>query len=125
MAKPKFELTADLVRVEPEPNLEAQQPQLQPQLQPQIQPVMSVAQREAYSPIFNVTAPINKQELYFSQTSERTSQVAVNQQPEIAREAISMKISKDLKKSFHLWCVQRGVTMTDAIEAAIKKYLQE
>jgi len=41
------------------------------------------------------------------------------------KHAISIMIPNDLKKAFHLWCVQRGITMTDAIEAAIKKYLQE
>jgi len=42
MAKPKFELTADLVRVEPEPSVVGGQ-YTQPQHQLQIQPVVPLA----------------------------------------------------------------------------------
>jgi antitoxin component of RelBE/YafQ-DinJ toxin-antitoxin module len=53
------------------------------------------------------------------------AQYLAQEPKEEEREAISMKIPKDLKRAFHLWCVQRGITMTEAIESAIKKFLQE
>lgn len=113
MAKPKFELTAELVKVEPEP---VQVPILEQR--PQLHSVAS-------------THNIAPQPYVAQLVVESSAQTPVNimesesAQPEIEREAISMKISKTLKKSFHLWCVQQGITMTDAIEAAIKKYLEE
>lgn len=111
MAKPKFELTAELVKVESEP---VQTPILEQR--PQLH---SVASAHNIAPQPYVTQLV----------VEPLAQTPVNESepplPEIEREAISMKISKTLKKSFHLWCVQQGITMTDAIEAAIKKYLEE
>ena len=76
-------------------------------------------------PNFDVL-PANKSQ-YFSPQKPfaQALQNSAQEQREEDRESISMKISKDLKRSFHLWCIQRGITMTDAIEAAIKKYLQE
>lgn len=115
MAKPKFELTAELVKVEPEP---VQIPIVHEPVKPQPQMVAPVA-----------TSPyIASQPYMVQQPIMQPLPLSVAEpepEPEIEREAISMKISKTLKKSFHLWCVQQGITMTDAIEAAIKKYLEE
>ncbi len=120
MAKPKFELTAELVKVEPEP--------IQPEIKREIQaqPVQIVPQMFSHNLAQVYTPPqMAMQPQTFVQTNVATSEENTLSQPEIEREAISMKISKNLKKSFHLWCVQRGITMTDAIEAAIKKYLED
>ncbi len=122
MAKPKFELTAELVKVEPEPIQEEVTREIRPQ------PVQIAPQMFSHNPSAQAyTLPqMAMQPQTVAQMNVATS-TAENlfPQPEIEREAISMKISKNLKKSFHLWCVQRGITMTDAIEAAIKKYLEE
>jgi hypothetical protein len=121
MAKPKFELTADLVKVEPEPI----QVEITRETQPQ--PVKIAPQMFSH----NLAQVYKPPQLAVQPQTVVPMNVATSNvenmlpQPEIEREAISMKISKSLKKSFHLWCVQRGITMTDAIEAAIKKYLEE
>jgi hypothetical protein len=123
MAKPKFELTAELVKVEPEP--------IQPEITREIQqqPVQIAPQRfshnvaQAYTPPQTFVPPKTVVQMNVATSSNNIE--SPFPQPEIEREAISMKISKNLKKSFHLWCVQRGITMTDAIEAAIKKYLEK
>ncbi len=127
MAKPKFELTADMVKVEPEPIVEAtsKDPQVFP-----VQHKPSNDQRHepgipVYPSSFEISTA-NHGEYYTAPKTNLSYPPAppVEQRKEEI-ESISMKISKDLKRAFHLWCVQRGITMTDAIEAAIKKYLQE
>lgn len=104
MAKPKFELTSDLIKIEPEPDINSSYQKNNKE---------QLSQKESPEEPALLTA-----------VPSRTVDSLIEQREEI-REAISMKISKDLKKDFHLWCVRRGITMTDAIEAAIRKYLQE
>jgi hypothetical protein len=41
----------------------------------------------------------------------------------IKYERLSLNIPKDLKKSFQLWCIQKGFNMTQALETAIKKIM--
>lgn len=136
MAKPKFELTADLVKVEPEPTTEETvKPQQKKEEEPQEQPITAYAQKQEYRPSAPTAQPqpMNRyervsNEQYFPQPRnfmQPAPQYAMQEPKEEEREAISMKIPKDLKKAFHLWCVQRGITMTEAIESAIKKFLQE
>ena len=38
-------------------------------------------------------------------------------------ERLSLNIRKDLKKDFQLWCIQKGFNMTQALEAAIIKMM--
>ena len=129
MAKPKFELTADLVKVEPEPDVliaPSKNEQVSQDHQKSFeQPKADTSTRSLLTPNFDVL-PANKSQYFPPQRSfAQAPQNSAQEQREEDRESISMKISKDLKRSFHLWCIQRGITMTDAIEAAIKKYLQE
>jgi|GEM_PF-2964722 len=91
MAKPKFELTTDLVKVEPEPHFQKQPESVQ-----------------SHTP-----------EIAISSSNEDAK---LTEKPE--RQSISLYISKDLKKSFHLHCIQNGMSMTDAMEEAIKRYLE-
>lgn len=41
----------------------------------------------------------------------------------IKYERLSLNIRKDLKKDFQLWCIQKGFNMTQALEVAIKKIM--
>jgi len=41
----------------------------------------------------------------------------------IRYERLSLNIRKDLKKDFQLWCIQRGFNMTQALEVAIRKIM--
>lgn len=122
MAKPKFELTADLVRVEPEPEVVNPQ-QKNEQVHKDIMSKVFEESKNFSLPAFESFS--TDKFLSLKSTAKSPQNNYFSEQREEEREAISMKISKDLKKSFHLWCVQRGITMTDAIEIAIKKYLQE
>ena len=130
MAKPKFELTASLVNVHPEqePEVTSAQPkneQIQ-HVQPKIvdEPRADTNMRSFSSAALDT---FSGRSHFVSQRPMQTlrNNSSVDQREEDKETSISMKISNDLKKAFHLWCVQRGITMTDAIEAAIKKYLQE
>lgn len=38
-------------------------------------------------------------------------------------ERLSLNIRKDLKKDFQLWCIQKGFNMTQALEVAIKRIM--
>lgn len=123
MAKPKFELTADLVKVEPEASAVTYAKNMQ-ELHDQ--------QKNFEEPKRNTNVSLSAPRFETLTTNHAHTprplpqpSVSPIDQREEEREAISMKISKDLKKAFHLWCVQRGITMTDAIENAIKQYLQE
>lgn len=130
MAKPKFELTAALVNVQPEPEPEVTSAQSKNEQIQHVQPKIvdepradtnmrsfSSSALDAFSGRSHFVPPRSTQTL--------RNNSSVDQREEEREASISMKISNDLKKAFHLWCVHRGITMTDAIEAAIKKYLQE
>ena len=128
MAKPKFELTAALVNVQPEPQeagAQSKNEQIQ-HPQPKIvdEPRVDTNMRSFTSAALDT---FSERPRFSSPRSIQTHRInsSVGQREEEKETSISMKISNDLKKAFHLWCVQRGITMTDAIEAAIKKYLQE
>lgn len=128
MAKPKFELTAALVNVQPEPeeaSAQAKNQQIQ-HSQPKIvdESRVDTNMRSFSSPAIDT---FSERPRFVSPRSMQTHRISssVDQREEEKETSISMKIPNDLKKAFHLWCVQRGITMTDAIEAAIKKYLQE
>ena len=41
----------------------------------------------------------------------------------IKYERLSLNIRKDLKKDFQLWCIQKGFNMTQALEVAIKRIM--
>lgn len=127
MAKPKFELTADLVKVEPEPNVVISSKNApEPQDHQKIYQEPKKDTNVSFPALHLDTSSVNQAQYYPAQRSFLQSpQIPPIEQREEEREAISMKIPKDLKRTFHLWCVQRGITMTDAIEDAIKKYLQE
>lgn len=78
MAKPKFELTTDLVKVE----------------------------KEAITELSNNPEPV-------SRPVKRI----------IEREQFGLKISKDVKKHFQRWCFENEVSMTEALENALKKFI--
>lgn len=78
MAKPKFTLTSDLVKVEPEPHI----PSL-PNPEPMVRKVI------------------------------------------IAKEAINVHISRDLKKRFQMWCLMRERSMTESVEEALEKLMKD
>ena len=128
MAKPKFELTAALVNVQPEPE-EASAQSKNEQIQHSQPKIVDEARVDANMGSFSSAAidMFSERPRFASPRSMQTHRInsSVGQREEEKETSISMKISNDLKKAFHLWCVQRGITMTDAIEAAIKKYLQE
>lgn len=78
MAKPKFTLTPDLVKVEPEP--------------------------------------------YISSPSDHEP---ATKKVTIAKEAINVHISRDLKKRFQMWCIMRERAMTESIEEALEKIMKD
>jgi hypothetical protein len=41
----------------------------------------------------------------------------------IAKEAINVNISKDLKKRFQMWCLLKGKSMTESIEEALEELI--
>lgn len=111
MAKPKFELTADLVRVEPEP-----QPMPNNILEKRLEP-SPVLQQQFIQPrqeVFNYNQAVSATAVPHDAPSK----------PKEERQSMSLFIAKDLKKRFHLHCVQNGLSMTDAIEVAIENYLE-
>jgi hypothetical protein len=112
MAKPKFELTADLVRVEPEP-----QPMPNNIVEKTVAPATVLQQQfiQHRPEVLNYNAISNKTVVTQNETPSK---------PKEERQSMSLFISKDLKKSFHLHCVQNGLSMTDAIEVAIANYLE-
>ena len=128
MAKPKFELTAALVNVQPEPE-EASAQSINEQIQYAQPKIAEDSRVDANTRSFSSAAvdTFSERPRFVSPRSMQTHRInsSVDQREEERETSISMKIPNDLKKAFHLWCVQRGITMTDAIEAAIKKYLQE
>lgn len=81
MAKPKFSLTSDLVKVEPEPQTLNTQQAEEPQ-------------------------KIIKQEIE-------------------EKEAVNIKVSKKIKRDFQIMCFMKGITMTDAIEGAMKAFIEK
>ncbi len=50
-------------------------------------------------------------------------QVEQPQKKTIKYERMSLNIPKDLKKTFQLWCVQKDFNMTQALEVAIRKLM--
>ena len=50
-------------------------------------------------------------------------QAAQLQKKVIKYERLSLNIRKELKKEFQLWCIQKGFNMTQALEAAIIKMM--
>lgn len=111
MAKPKFELTSDLVKVEPEP-----QPIPSNIIEKRVEPLPNLQQQliQPRQEVFN----------YNSLASSIAVQNEAPAKPKEERQSMSLFIAKDLKKRFHLHCVQNGLSMTDAIEVAIENYLQ-
>jgi hypothetical protein len=121
MAKPKFELTSDLVKVEPEP---------QSLLQQAIVVAEKVAELSSVAHPSYFTQPINKTPSdNFSNNQDFIPEIATMQheapaKPKEERQALNLLVSKNIKKQFHMHCVQNGLSMTEAIEVAIQKYLE-
>ena len=97
MAKAKFELTADIVKVEPEP--------------------------EFGKNIF-ITKSLDKEERGGVIVSSAEPAINIVNQDRIEKETLGLKIDKNLKKEFQIWCIRNSITMTDALEEAIKSYLK-
>jgi len=55
--------------------------------------------------------------------SNVNTQVNYPQKKVIKYERLSLNIRKELKKDFQLWCIQREFNMTQALEAAIIKMM--
>ena len=104
MAKAKFELTADIVKVEPEPEFERK------------------------IPIIPSTNSLNKEEergaVVFSTKEVEEAPTYLVDTNRMEKETLGLKIDKILKKEFQIWCIRNSITMTDALEAAIKSYLK-
>jgi hypothetical protein len=83
MAKPKFTLTHDLVKIESEPEI------------------------------------LLEKTIHHSPMDERED---LGKEQE--KEAMNLKVEKQLKKEFHLWCIMQGKTMTEVIEEAIKELIK-
>lgn len=69
---------------------------------------------------------INVEPEIFNEThllSQADLQKNLPQKKIIKYERLSLNISKDLKKNFQLWCIQKGFNMTQALEVAIKKIM--
>lgn len=81
MAKPKFSLTSDLVKVEPEPD------------SPVAQHIVSEPQK-----------PVKVIE---------------------EKEQLNLKISRDLKKRFQVWCLHNEKSMTESLEKAILDIIED
>jgi len=124
MAKPKFELTSDLVKIEPEPEALPQSF------------VNSASEKRVETPIMHEQSmPLKVETIAHSFVNQTTvgsptlfsQSVEIHPQeplkPKEERQSMSLFISKNLKKQFHLHCVQNGLSMTDAIEIAIQNYL--
>lgn len=80
MAKQKFELTSDLVKIVAEPN------------------TYSLSGASA----INATKP-----------------------KEETKEQINLKISKNLKNDFQIWCINNDINMTEGLELALSKLINE
>ena len=78
-------------------------------------------------PKFTLTADlvnVEPEAIVASQPSAVSSvEIEQPQKKVIKYERLSLNIPKDLKKSFQLWCIQKGFNMTQALETAIKKIM--
>jgi hypothetical protein len=83
MAKPKFTLTTDLIKVEPEP-------------------------QERHTQVLS------------AQATQPVEQKKIEE-----KEPISLKISKQLKKEFQMWCIMNGKSMTEALEEVLQTIIQD
>jgi hypothetical protein len=52
-------------------------------------------------------------------TSLTKSNEQIPQKIIIEKEQISLKISKETKKNFQMWCVQNSINMTEGLERAL------
>ncbi len=57
------------------------------------------------------------------QIIQPNKQIEVLQKKVIRYERLSLNIPRDLKKSFQLWCIQKDFNMTQALEVAIRKLM--
>lgn len=46
-------------------------------------------------------------------------------QPSVVRDQFNLKIDRDLKRDFRLWCLLREISMTEALEDAIRFYMEK
>ncbi len=78
-------------------------------------------------PKFTLTADLVniEPEAIVASQSSTVSNVEIEQPQKkvIKYERLSLNIPKDLKKNFQLWCIQKGFNMTQALETAIKKIM--
>ena len=56
---------------------------------------------------------------------EDLKQYIKNRKEEVEKEALNLKISKNIKKDLQIWCVNNKKTMTEVIESSIKEYLNK
>lgn len=98
MARNKFVLTSDLVKVEPEP-LEIPSPV-----------------REAEVVI--VEEPVPNPSLPPFVEEER-------KHPDDEKDQLNLKITKRVKKDFQIWCIQNNKTMSDVVEEMMKECLSD
>lgn len=122
MAKPKFELTSELVKVEPEPQTLLQQAIVVAEKVVEV----TKTDQQLYVTQPDISAPSNNFVNNHSFVeSAPTMQNEAPAAPKEERQSMSLYISKNLKKKFHLHCVHNGLSMTEAIEIAIQKYLDD
>ena len=43
----------------------------------------------------------------------------------IEKEQLSLKVSKEIKKNFQVWCVKSGINMTEGLEMALNKLIKK
>lgn len=73
---------------------------------------------------FTLTADlVNVEPEAITATQSSSVQIEQPQKKIIKYERMSLNIPKDLKKNFQLWCIQRGFNMTQALEIAIRKLM--
>ena len=142
MAKAKFVLTPDLVKVEPEP------PQLQPIFVKSMDveagrgvvmqvPVENFSYAEPTHPEMSQQegAGTNTRAHVEENTQEgsgegRGPEKNVEEpqrsfEPKIQREQFNLRIDTTIKREFHIWCLRHGISMTNALEEALKYHMEK
>lgn len=151
MAKQKFVLTADLVKVEPEPQQEPQ-PEYQVVHAKTLQPLPKKEEIEdestTASALITNEAPTLRSSRHtpndndsaqrgqgsdhgfyeksrtFGWTNAPPSQEnKTTEQPVILKDQLNLKIDHELKRDFRMWCLSKNIKMTDALEKAIILYM--
>jgi hypothetical protein len=98
MARNKFVLTSDLVKVEPEP-LEVSSPTREDDVAVVEEPVL--------------TPPLP------------TFVEEERKHPDDEKDQLNLKITKRVKKDFQIWCIQNNKTMSDVVEEMMKECLSD